>query len=114
MQYPYFFGPVMMKSRYPIFQPSSLLQPNTFLCPIKPLFYARGFDKDGNRIDKIDVEWSSSNPSIASISNEGEAKALSHGIATISAVSNGISASKELAVTSTRRKILSEMFTSST
>ena len=77
-------------------------------------FYARGFDRDGNRIDKIDVEWSSSNPTIASISNEGKVKALSHGIATISAVSNGISASKELAITSTRRKILSEMFTSST
>ncbi len=77
-------------------------------------FYARGFDKDGNRIDKIDVKWSSSDPVIASINDEGEVKALSHGIAIISVTSNGISASKDLAVTSTRRKILSEMFTSST
>ena len=36
------------------------------------------------------------------------------GATEISASSNGISASKEIAVSNTRRKILSEMFTSST
>ena len=62
----------------------------------------------------IDVEWSSSDPNIADISSSGEVIAMIEGATEISASSNGISASKEIAVSNTRRKILSEMFTSST
>ena len=64
--------------------------------------------------DRIDVEWSSSDPNIADISSSGEVIAMIEGATEISASSNGISASKEIAVSNTRRKILSEMFTSST
>ena len=77
-------------------------------------FYARGFDKDNNRIDKINVEWSSSDESIISIDAGGKATAISKGIANIIAASSEISASKEIVISNTRRKILSEMFTSST
>ena len=48
-------------------------------------------------LDKIDVEWSSSDPNIADISSSGEVIAMIEGATEISASSNGISASKEIA-----------------
>ena len=96
-------------SRIQLVSAESILRPNQ-----TTFFYARGYDKDGNRLDKIDVEWTSSNPNIADISSSGEVIAMIEGATEISASSNGISASKEIAVSNTRRKILSEMFTSST
>lgn len=87
----------------------SILQPGQ-----STYFYARGFDKDNNRIDKINVEWSSSDESIITIDSGGKATAKSKGMAAIIALSSEISASKEIVISNTRRKILSEMFTSST
>ena len=76
--------------------------------------YARGFDKDGNRIDKLPVEWSTSNPEIASIDNEGKVIAISKGISRITAKSSTISASSDIIISVNKKRVLSEMFTSST
>ena len=77
-------------------------------------FYARGFDKNNNRIDKIDVAWSSSDESVITIDNEGKATAVSKGTADLIASSSDVTALKEIVVSTSRRKVLSEMFTSST
>ena len=77
-------------------------------------FYARGFDKDGNRLDKLSVTWESSNEAIASINNEGKITAKSKGVTKISATSSEISASFDIIVSITKKRVLSEMFTSST
>ena len=77
-------------------------------------FYARGFDKDGNRLDKLSVTWESSNEAIASINNEGKITAKSKGFTKISATSLEISASFDIIVSITKKRVLSEMFTSST
>ena len=76
--------------------------------------YARGFDKDGNRIDKLPVEWSTSNPEVASIDNEGKVIAISKGISRITAKSSTISASSDIIISVNKKRVLSEMFTSST
>jgi len=77
-------------------------------------FYARGFDKEGNRLDKLSVTWESSNEAIASINNEGKITAKSKGVTKISATSSEISASFDIIVSITKKRVLSEMFTSST
>ena len=77
-------------------------------------FYARGFDKEGNRLDKLSVTWESSNEAVASINNEGKITAKSKGVTKISATSSEISASFDIIVSITKKRVLSEMFTSST
>ena len=76
--------------------------------------YARGFDKDGNRLDRLPVEWSTSNPEIASIDSEGKVVAISRGVARITAKSSTISASSDIIISVNKKRVLSEMFTSST
>ena len=76
--------------------------------------YARGYDKDGNRLDKISVSWSSSNGDIASIDQEGRIEAISKGIVKITASSSQISATYDIVVSINKKRVLSEMFTSST
>ena len=76
--------------------------------------YARGFDKDGNRLDRLPVEWSTSNPKIASIDSEGKVVAISKGTARITAKSSTISASSDIIISVNKKRVLSEMFTSST
>ena len=76
--------------------------------------YARGFDKDGNRLDRLPVEWSISNPEIASIDSEGKVVAISKGVARITAKSSTISASSDIIISVNKKRVLSEMFTSST
>ena len=76
--------------------------------------YARGFDKDGNRLDRLRVEWSTSNPEIASIDSEGKVVAISKGVARITAKSSAVSASSDIIISVNKKRVLSEMFTSST
>ena len=76
--------------------------------------YARGFDKDGNRLDRLPVEWSTSNPEIASIDSEGKVVAISKGVARITAKRSTISASSDIIISVNKKRVLSEMFTSST
>ena len=77
-------------------------------------FYARGYDKDGNRLDKISVTWTSSDGNIASIDQEGKFVAISKGIVIITATSSDISATFDVIVSVNKKRVLSEMFTSST
>ena len=76
--------------------------------------YARGFDKDGNRLNKLSINWMSLNESIATIDCEGKVLAISKGVATISATSSNISGMIEIIISENKKRVLSEMFTSST
>ncbi len=76
--------------------------------------YARGFDKDGNRLNKLSINWMSLNESIATIDSEGKVLAISKGVATISATSSNISGMIEIIISENKKRVLSEMFTSST
>ena len=78
-----------------------IVSSNDILMPKQSTYlYARGYDKDGNRLDKISVLWSSSNGDIASIDQEGRIEA--------------ISATYDIVVSINKKRVLSEMFTSST
>ena len=77
-------------------------------------FYARGFDKDGNRLERLSVDWSSSNEGVASIDQEGKVTAKSKGVAKITATSSEISSTTEIIISTIKKRVLSEMFTSST
>ena len=76
--------------------------------------YARGFDKNGNRLNKLSINWMSLNESIATIDSEGKVLAISKGVATISATSSNISGMIEIIISENKKRVLSEMFTSST
>ena len=76
--------------------------------------YARGFDKNGNRLNRLSINWMSLNESIATIDSEGKVLAISKGIATISATSSNISGMIEIIISENKKRVLSEMFTSST
>ena len=92
-----------------------IISSNDILMPKQSTYlYARGYDKDGNRLDKISVSWSSSNEDIASIDQEGKVEAISKGIAKITASSSQISATSDIVVSINKKRVLSEMFTSST
>ena len=92
-----------------------IVSSNDILMPKQSTYlYARGYDKDGNRLDKISVSWSSSNGDIASIDQEGRIEAISRGIVKITASSSQISATYDIVVSINKKRVLSEMFTSST
>ena len=92
-----------------------IVSSNDILMPKQSTYlYARGYDKDGNRLDKISVSWSSSNRDIASIDQEGRIEAISKGIVKITASSSQISATYDIVVSINKKRVLSEMFTSST
>lgn len=55
-------------------------------------------DRDGNELSDRDVTWSSSNPSIASVSQEGVVTGVGIGTTTISAVSEGKEGQAEIRV----------------
>lgn len=76
--------------------------------------YARGFDKDGNRLNRLAINWMSLNESIATIDSEGKVLGISKGVATISATSSNISGMIEIIISENKKRVLSEMFTSST
>ena len=92
-----------------------IVSSNDILMPKQSTYlYARGYDKDGNRLDKISVSWSSSNGDIASIDQEGKVEAISKGIVKITVSSSQISATSDIVVSINKKRVLSEMFTSST
>lgn len=76
--------------------------------------YARGFDKNGSRLNKLSINWMSLNESIATIDSEGKVLAISKGVAIISATSSNISGMIEIIISENKKRVLSEMFTSST
>lgn len=61
-------------------------------------FTARALDARGADVPGVAVTWASSNPSVATVSDAGLARALSPGVATISAESGGLVGSATLNV----------------
>lgn len=76
--------------------------------------YARAYDEFDNRIYVENFSWLSSDETIAVVSAEGLVTGVSSGSIIITASLSKIEGKRDLYVTTNRRRVLSEMFTSST
>tara|TARA_B100001250_G_C19415286_1_gene620856 strand:- start:139 stop:519 length:381 start_codon:yes stop_codon:yes gene_type:complete len=76
--------------------------------------YALVMDTKNKELDEANVIWSSGNDSVAIVNDKGVVTARSKGSATIRASFEDIEGVAEISVATSRRRILSEMFTSST
>ena len=76
--------------------------------------YSLVIDKNNREIDDPEVIWSSTNELVAIVDQNGRVTTKSKGSATIIATVDNIQGMAEIVVSAIRRKILSEMFTSST
>ena len=76
-------------------------------------FNALAIDKRNSSMD-IPVTWSTTNDQIATITKEGLVTAVGQGEANIYATVDNIQGMAEVLVSTDRRRVLSEMFTSST
>ncbi len=76
--------------------------------------YALVIDQKNQEIDEPEITWSSSNESVAIVDDNGLVTAKDQGATEISAKVAAIEGKAEIAVSLIRRRILSEMFTSST
>ena len=76
-------------------------------------FNALAIDKSNSSMD-IPVTWSTTNDQIATITKEGLVTAVGQGEANIYATVDNIQGMAEVLVSTDRRRVLSEMFTSST
>ncbi|MDP6338991.1 MAG: Ig-like domain-containing protein [Candidatus Marinimicrobia bacterium] len=76
--------------------------------------YALVIDQKSQEIDEPDITWSSSNESAATVDDNGLVTAKGQGATEIRAKVAALEGKAEVAVSVIRRKILSEMFTSST
>ncbi|MBC8345553.1 MAG: Ig-like domain-containing protein [Candidatus Marinimicrobia bacterium] len=70
-------------------------------------------DKENMAMD-VPVTWSSTNEGVATITKEGLVTGIGQGVANIYATVENIQGMSEIIVTTKRRRVLSEMFTSST
>ncbi|MDP7566385.1 MAG: Ig-like domain-containing protein [Candidatus Marinimicrobia bacterium] len=70
-------------------------------------------DKSNSSMD-LPVTWSTTNDQIATISKEGMVTAVGQGEANIYATIDNVQGMAEILVSANRRRVLSEMFTSST
>ncbi|MDC0234917.1 Ig-like domain-containing protein [Candidatus Marinimicrobia bacterium] len=86
----------------------SILQPGQ-----KVQFSALAIDKSNSSMD-IPFVWSSTNDQVATISKEGMLTAVGRGEANIYATIDNVQGMSEVLVSDSRRRVLSEMFTSST
>jgi len=75
---------------------------------------AKVYNKDKEKIDGATVEWTSENEAIAIIDENGILTAKANGTTYIIASVQNIQNSMEITISSIRKRILSEMFTSST
>ena len=94
---------------------SIVITPNKII--LKPgkteQFYALVIDQ--NKIEmEADITWNSSLPSVATINNEGLVTAVATGSTEIFATVDAIQGLAEALVSGIRRRVLSEMITSST
>ena len=71
-------------------------------------------DEKNKEIDDAKVVWSSENKSGAVVNDRGFVIAKAKGSTTIRALAEDVVGIAEISVATTRRRILSEMFTSST
>tara|TARA_B100000959_G_scaffold277461_1_gene334054 strand:+ start:558 stop:971 length:414 start_codon:yes stop_codon:yes gene_type:complete len=76
-------------------------------------FNALAIDKSNSSMD-IPITWSTTNDQIATITKEGLVTAVGQGEANIYATVDNIQGMAEVLVSTDRRRVLSEMFTSST
>ena len=76
-------------------------------------FYALVIDQN-NMAMQADITWKSSNPSVATINNEGFVTAVGIGSTDIFATVDAVQGLAEALVSGIRRRVLSEMITSST
>ena len=88
---------------------NSILKPNESI-----QLYSLVIDKNNSKIDEPEVVWSSTNDMVALVNQNGLVTTKSKGSATIIATVKNIQGMAEIVVSTIRRKILSEMFTSST
>ena len=88
---------------------NSILKPNQII-----QLYSLVIDKNNREIDDPEVIWSSTNELVAIVDQNGRVTTKSKGSATIIATVDNIQGMAEIVVSAIRRKILSEMFTSST
>ena len=76
--------------------------------------YSLVIDKNNSEIDDAEVVWSSTNELVAIVDQNGRVTTKSKGSTSIIATVENIQGMAEIYVSNIRRKILSEMFTSST
>ena len=76
-------------------------------------FYALVIDQNSMAMD-ADITWKSSNPSVATINNEGLVTAVATGSTEIFATVDAVQGLAETLVSGIRRRVLSELITSST
>ena len=94
---------------------SIVITPNKII--LKPgrteQFYALVIDQNNMAMD-ADITWKSSNPSVATINNEGLVTAVATGSTEIFATVDAVQGLAETLVSGIRRHVLSELITSST
>ena len=88
---------------------NSILKPNQSV-----QLYSLVIDKNNSEIDEPEVVWSSTNELVAIVNQNGLVTTKSKGSVTIIASVGTIQGMAEIVVSTTRRRVLSEMFTSST
>ena len=88
---------------------NSILKPNQTV-----QLYSLVIDKNNREIEEPEVVWSSTNDIVAIVNQNGLDTTKAKGSATIIATVKNIQGMAEIVVSTIRRKILSEMFTSST
>ena len=88
---------------------NSILKPNESI-----QLYSLVIDKNNRKIDEPEVVWSSTNELVAIVNQKGLVTTKSKGSVTIIATVGTIQGMAEIVVSTTRRRVLSEMFTSST
>ena len=88
---------------------NSILKPNQTV-----QLYSLVIDKNNSEIDDPEVVWSSTNEFVAIVDQNGRVTTKSKGSTSIIATVENIQGMAEIYVSNIRRKILSEMFTSST
>ena len=94
---------------------SIVITPNKII--LKPgkteQFYALVIDQNNMAMD-ADINWKSSTPSVATINNEGLVTAVTTGSTEIFATVDAVQGLAETLVSGIRRRVLSELITSST
>ena len=88
---------------------NSILKPNQTI-----QLYSLVIDKNNSEIDDPEVVWSSTNEFVAIVDQNGRVTTKTKGSTSIIATVENIQGMAEIYVSNIRRKILSEMFTSST
>ena len=88
---------------------NSILKPNQTV-----QLYSLVIDNNNSEIDDPEVVWSSTNEFVAIVDQNGRVTTKSKGSTSIIATVENIQGMAKIYVSNIRRKILSEMFTSST